>query len=151
METDCPTLPEQRNISWHQAKQLFKTNVLLLFPEMYDDLAIPLLPLHSNIEDDNNIDDDANLQALVAGSSGRSAEPSKLKSPKKGGRKVDGHLTSSLVPDVVLELEQSDAANERGHLVIAIDNPNPDLAVKIVVRFWGWLSSFWQVLTLLFT
>ena len=33
METDCPTLPEQRNISCDQAKQLFKTNVLLLFPE----------------------------------------------------------------------------------------------------------------------
>ena len=67
------------------------------------------------------------------GNSGRSAEPSKLKSPKKGGRKVDGHY--SLVPDVVLELEQSDAANERGHVVIAIENPNPDLDVKIVVRF----------------
>ena len=49
------------------------------------------------------------------------------------------------MPDVVLELEQSDAANERGHLVIAIENPNPDLAVKIVVRFWDWLSLFWQV------
>ena len=114
--------------------------MLLLFPEIYDDLAIPLLPLHSNIEDDNNIDDDANLRALVAGSSGRSAEAStaqssKLKSPKKGGRKVDGHVTCSLVPDVVLELEQSDAANERGHVVIAIENPNPDLDVKIVVRF----------------
>ena len=109
--------------------------MLLLFPETYDDLAVPLLPLHSNIEDDDNIDDDANLQALIAGSSGRSAEPSKLKSPKKGGRKVDGHLNTSLVPDVFLELEQSDAANEQGHLVIAIDNPNPDLAVKIAVRF----------------
>ena len=114
--------------------------MLLLFPDTYDDLAVPLLPLHSNIEDDNNIDDDANLRELVAGSSGRSAEPPKLKSPKKGGRNVDGHLNSSLVPDVIVELEQSDAANERGHLVIAIDNPNPDLAVKIVVRFWGMLE-----------
>ena len=86
--------------------------MLLLFPETYDDLAIPLLPLHSNIEDDDNIDDDANLWALVAGSSGRSAEPSKLKSPKKGRMKVDGHLNSSLVPDIIVELEQSDAANE---------------------------------------
>ena len=94
---------------------------------MYDDLAFPLLQLHANIEDDD-IDDDANLRALVTGggrNSGRSAEastaqPSKLKSPKKGGRKVDGHVTCSLVPDVVLELEQSDAANERGHVVIAI-------------------------------
>ena len=88
--------------------------MLLLFPETYDDLAVPLLPLHSNIEDDDSTDDKVNLQALVAGSSGRSAEPSKLKSPKKGGRKVDGHLNTSpsLVPDIVLELEQSDAVNE---------------------------------------
>ena len=140
METDCPTLPEQRNISCDQVKQLFKTNVLLLFTEMYDDLAIPLLPLHSNIKDDD-IDDDANLSTLVAGgNSGRSeetstAKPSKLKSPKKGGKKVDCHVTCSLVPDVVLKLEQSDAANERGHAVFAIGNPNPDLDVKIVVRF----------------
>ena len=103
-------------------------------------MAIPLLPLYSNIEDDD-IDDDANLRALVAGgNSGRSAEastaqPSKLKSPKKGGKKVDGHVTCSLIPDVVLELGQSDAASERGHVVIAIENPNPDLDVKIVVRF----------------
>ena len=66
MENDCPTLPEQRNISCDQAKQLLKTNVLLLFPDTYDDLVVPLLPLHSNIEDDDNIDDDANLRALVA-------------------------------------------------------------------------------------
>ena len=129
-ETDCPTLLEWRNISCDQVKQLFKTNVLLLFPETYDDLAVPLLPLHANIDDDD-IDDDANLRALVTGqNSGRSAEastaqPSKLKSPKKGGRKVDGHVTCSLLPDVVLELEQSDAANERGHVVIAIENSKP--------------------------
>ena len=118
-------------------------------------MTIPLLSLHSNINDDD-INDDANLTALVAGgNSGRSAEastvqPSKLNKTKKGGKKVDGHLTCSLVPDVVLELEQSDAANETGHVVIAIENPNPDLDVKIVVRIVG-LSSFWQVLTLLFT
>ena len=103
METDCLTLPEQRNISCDQVTHLFKTNVLLLFPETYDDLAIPLLLLHANIEDDD-IDDDANLRALVTGgNSGRTksaeastAQPSKLKSPNKGGRKVDGHVTCSL-------------------------------------------------------
>ena len=40
--------------------------MLLLFREMYDDLAVPLLPLHSNIEDDDMYDD-TNLRALVAG------------------------------------------------------------------------------------
>ena len=51
--------------------------MLLLFPETYDDLAVPLLPLHANPEDDDK-DDEANLRALVTGgggNSGRSAEP----------------------------------------------------------------------------
>ena len=42
--------------------------------------------------------------------------------------------TSNLVYDVVLELEESEVANKRGHVVIAIENPNPDLDVEIVVR-----------------
>ena len=33
--------------------------------------------------------------------------------------------------DVVIEIEESVAAKERGHVVIAIENPNPDLEVKI--------------------
>ena len=111
----------------------------------------PFHSFHSNIEEDN-VDDDANLRVLVAGgNSGRStmastAQPYTMKSPEKGGKKVHCHVTCSFVPDVVLELEQSDAANDRGHVVIAIENANQDLDVKIVVRIVG-LSSFWQVLT----
>ena len=29
-------------------------------------------------------------------------------------------------------------ANKRGHVVIAIENPNPDLDIKILVRGGGW-------------
>ena len=99
----------------------------------------PFHSFHSNIEEDN-VNDDASLRALVAGgNSGRSTvastvQPSTIKSPEKGGKKVHCHVTCSLEPDVVLQLEQSDAANDRGHVVIAIENPNQDLDVKIVVR-----------------
>ena len=33
-------------------------------------------------------------------------------------------------PDVVIKIEDSPAARERGHMLIAIENPNPELEVK---------------------
>ena len=42
--------------------------------------------------------------------------------------------STSVAPDVVIEVEGTQEARERGHVVIAIDNPDPDLQVKIVVR-----------------
>ena len=41
-------------------------------------------------------------------------------------------------------------ANKRGHVVIAIENPNPDLDIKILVRRGGEGWSL-QLLTLLLT
>ena len=40
-------------------------------------------------------------------------------------------------PDVVIEIEDSPAARQRGHMVIAIENPNLDLQVKIDHRTKG--------------
>ena len=40
-------------------------------------------------------------------------------------------------PDVVIEIEDSPAARERGHMLIAIENPNPELEVKIDHRTKG--------------
>ena len=122
------------------------------------DLAVPL---DANIENVDDVDDDAELQALVAGTA-QGAAPSapsgrpKSASPKsKGRKKVDDHFIcgipesagQNLVPDVVLELEESEMANKRGHVVIAIENPNPDVDIKILVRRGGSL----QLLTLLLT
>ena len=42
--------------------------------------------------------------------------------------------TPKLQPDCIIEVEASPEANERGHVVIAIENPNPDLDVVLVVR-----------------
>ena len=61
---------------------------------------------------------------------------------QKEKKKVDDHVIcgipesagQNLVADVVLELEESEMANKRGHVVIAIENPNPDLDIEILVR-----------------
>ena len=37
-------------------------------------------------------------------------------------------------PDVVIEVEGTQEARERGHVVIVIENADPDLEVQIVVR-----------------
>ena len=126
--------------------------MLLLFIEMDADLAVPL---DANIENADDVDDDAAIQALMEGTA-QGAAPSapsgrpKSASPKsKGKKKVDDHVIcgipesagQNLVPDVVLELEESEMANKRGHVVIAIENPNPDLDIKILVRRGGGVCS----------
>ena len=136
--------------------------MLLLFIETDADLAVPL---DANIENADDVDDDAAIEALMAGTAqgAASSAPSapsgrpKSASPKsKGKKEVDDHFIcgipeaagQNLVPDVVLELEESEMANKRGHVVIAIENPNPDLDIKILVRRGGWSL---QLLTLLLT
>ena len=134
--------------------------MLLLFIEKYADLAVHL---DANIEG-TDVDDDAAIQALMEGTaqgtatatSAPSGRP-KSASPKSKGKKkvicyyvicgIPESAGQNLVPDVVLELEESEMANKRGHVVIAIENPNPDLDIKILVRG-GWSL---QLLTLLLT
>ena len=108
--------------------------MLLLFTETYADLAVQL---DANIED-ADVDDDAAIQALMEGTAQGTApsapsERPKSASPKsKGKKKVDDHVIcgipespgQNLVPDVVLELEESKMANKRGHVVIAIVDGN---------------------------
>ena len=126
--------------------------MLLLFTER---LAIPL-DAHLTEEEDGGDMDDRALQALMEGARSQPTAPApapvvhrptprapSVGSPKgKGKKKVDDHVacviecaaSNNLVPDVVLELEESEQANKRGHVLIAIDNPNPDLDIKILVR-----------------
>ena len=134
--------------------------MLLLFIEKYADLAVHL---DANIEG-AAVDDDAAIQALMEGTaqgtatatSAPSGRPKSASPKSKGKKKVDDHVIcgipesagQNLVPDVVLELEESGMANKRGHVVIAIENRNPDLDIKILVRGWGWSL---QLLTLLLT
>ena len=119
-------------------------------------MAIPLEANLTEEEEDEEMDDRA-LQALMEGARSQPSAPAPapavvhrptprappVGSPKgKGRKKVDDHVacviecaaSNNLVPDVVLELEESEQANKRGHVLIAIDNPNPDLDIKILVR-----------------
>ena len=135
---------------------------------LFIDLAVRL---DANIEEDEkHVDDDAAIQALMAGtgkaqgqapSAGRpKSASSKSKGRKKvvlgdnvSGVQIDLPETAgqNLVPDVVLELEESEMANKRGHVLIAIENPNPDLDIKILVRVGGGSGFAAVYFTLLLT
>ena len=41
---------------------------------------------------------------------------------------------NGIKPDVVIEVEESETGKERAHVIFAIQNPNPELEVQIVVR-----------------
>ena len=47
---------------------------------------------------------------------------------------VESTSTSNINPDVVIEVEGTEEAGERGNVTIEIENPYPDLEVQIVVR-----------------
>ena len=50
--------------------------------------------------------------------------------------------TSDINPDVVIEVEGTEEARQRGYVTIEIENPYPDLDVQIVVRTKKKLDSY---------
>jgi len=84
------------------------------------------LPLDSNLHEE--VDKEAASAQLL-----KLTENVQATQPKE--KKVTGTTpTPKLQPDCIIEVEASPEANERGHVVIAIENPNPDLDVVLVVR-----------------
>ena len=84
------------------------------------------LPLDSNLH--KEVDEEAAAAQLL-----KVTENVQATQPKE--KKVTGTTpTPKLQPDCIIEVEASPEANERGHMVIAIENPNPDLNVILVVR-----------------
>ena len=84
------------------------------------------LPLDSNLHEE--VDEEAAAAQLL-----KVTENVQVTQPKE--KKVTGTTpTPKLQPDCIIEVEASPEANERGHMVIAIGNPNPDLHVVLVVR-----------------
>ena len=77
------------------------------------------MPLQANVEDVPSQDEEEMYQCLMD----HTADTSETSAPP---RKV--------TPDVVIEVEGTQEARERGHVVIAIENADPDLEVQIVVR-----------------
>ena len=117
-------------VTWFSKWQLF-----------FVDLAVPM---QANLEDTVE-DDDALYQKLISKSidadtsglestSSRASIGSKVNVPAAAQQKVQVVNSTSIAPDVVIEVEGTQQARDRGHVIIAIDNPDPDLEVKIVVR-----------------
>ena len=79
------------------------------------------MPLQANVEDVPSQDEEEMYQRLMD----QTAQP-KTSETSAPPRKV--------TPDVVIEVEGTQEARERGHVVIAIENADPDLEVQIVVR-----------------
>ena len=87
------------------------------------------MPLQVNVEEVPSQDEEEMYKRLLD----QTAQPAATTSKSSGTtsappRKVD------LTPDVVIEVEGTQEARERGHVVIAIENADPDLEVQIVVR-----------------
>ena len=61
----------------------------------------------------------------------QTAQPAATTSKSSGTTSAPPRKVS---PDVVIEVEGTQEARERGHVVIAIENADPDLQVQIVVR-----------------
>ena len=111
-----------------------------------DDDEVLALPLSANVGEEVQEDETDMFKKLIA--KGEKSSSKKLKSPP--AKKVKEHVSCSHIdvdvgvsdsvpangikPDVVIEVEESEAAKERGHVIIAIENPDPELEVQIVVR-----------------
>ena len=64
----------------------------------------------------------------------QTAQPAATTSRKSKSSETTSAPPRKITPDVVIEVEGTQEARERGHVVIAIENPDPDLQVQIVVR-----------------
>ena len=99
------------------------------------------MPMQENLEDTVK-DDDTMYQKLLnqhadtsgpESTSSRASKGSKVNVPA-AQQKVQVVNSTSITPDMVIEVEGTQQARDRGHVIIAIDNPDPDLEVQIVVK-----------------
>ena len=81
---------------------------------------------------DLHLDQHADTSGPESASS-RASKGSKVNVPA-AQQKVQVINSTSIAPDVVIEVEGTQQARDRGHVIIAIDNLDPDLEVQTVVR-----------------
>ena len=97
--------------------------------------------MQTNLED--TVEDDDNMyQKLLDQHADTSGPESTISRASKGSKvnvpaaqqKVQVVNSTSIAPDVVIEVEGTQQARDREHVIITIDNPDPDLEMQIVVR-----------------
>ena len=98
-----------------------------------EQLAIPLYP---NLDDEPG-DDDAAAQLLRNVKEAQAPRKPPTQEPDVEVSVSAQRNRSTQEPDLILEIEDTPAARERGHVLIAIENPNTNLEVKIVHKTTG--------------
>ena len=90
------------------------------------------MPLEANVEEVPSQDEEEMYEHLVD----QTAQPAATRttSRKSKSSETTSAPPRKVTPDVVIEVEGTQEARERGHVVIAIENSDPDLQVQIVVR-----------------
>ena len=92
------------------------------------------MPLQANVEEVPSQDEEEMYECLLD----ETAQPAATKPAATISTSKSSETTSAsprkVTPDVVIEVEGTQEARERGHVVIAIENADPDLEVQIVVR-----------------
>ena len=93
------------------------------------------IPLDANLDEEPEPDQDMVAALFRSADAARRAKEAQQQAADVEVKVSAQRKTQE--PDVVIEIEESVAAKERGHVVIAIENPNPDLEVKIDHRTKG--------------
>ena len=92
------------------------------------------MPLQANVEEVPSQDEEEMYERLLD----QTAQPAANKPAATRSTSKSSDTTSApprkVTPDVVIEVEGTQEARERGHVVIAIENADADLEVQIVVR-----------------
>ena len=92
------------------------------------------MPLQANVEEVPSQDEEEMYECLLD----QTAQPAATKPAATRSTSKSSGTTSApprkVTPDVVIEVEGTQEAREMGHVVIAIENADPDLEVQIVVR-----------------
>ena len=97
------------------------------------------MPLQANVEEVPSQDEVEMYECLLDQTAQPAAtKPAATKPAATRSMSKSSDTTSApprkVTPDVVIEVEGTQEARERGHVVIAIENADPDLEVQIVVR-----------------
>ena len=92
------------------------------------------MPLQVNMEEVPSQDEEEMYERLLD----VTAQPAATKPAATRSTSKSSETTSApprkVTPDVVIEVEGTQEARERHHVVIAVENADPDLEVQIVVR-----------------
>ena len=85
------------------------------------------MPLQANVEEVPSQDEEEMYEHLLD----QTAQPAATRSKSS---ETTSAPPRKVTPDVVIEGEGTQKAREKGHVVIVIENADPDLEVQIVVR-----------------